>query len=553
MANVPPPIVADNPAGQPPTFTVRNAMILCGVPDVIFWNGMTQAERIASELFDDDFQICMDIKLEDVRSGLKTLAELRVAEGRCSVLPGARRKINAFIQWTRDQIRNGRNPSNFPFPVAESRKYLDRLVTHTKFIDESEHANKPQLFTNDMKWSDWAPTFVGFLAQIPGRNGVGLDYVVRENPNSDPTPRQNFLEEYVAMAPLHGPAFVNDSKKVLDYLNQFIVGHDVAEGAAEPVRATNDGRIVFQAIEGKFEGTGVLQNKRAKAETMIDTLYYTGENKYMPWEKFETEITKAYAIVDRAEGRQVHSDEMKLRKLQKDRIRADFLKVNHSTIEARCAEIPMTMTFDTAISVYRNAVQGKFPQGRTGTNSSGRRQAAEINRNRSNNQGNDGNRGNFHGGHGRGGGQRNRNGGGRGSGRPRNHPDQETIVLQNGQHIKYHPSYNFTPDEMRNMTSGQRNRLTRERQEYRERNGRGGRLTNRERDSQIAELRSVVSSLRGDRTNRGDGDSNHEDVPDQVETETVNQSQISQVSIGSSGSGMGGRNRQARRRLQAPR
>lgn len=32
-------------------------------------------------------------------------------------------------------------------------------------------------------------------------------------------------------------------------------------------------------------------------------------------------------------------------------------------IHRRCAEMPMTMTFQTALKIYRTAVQNQFPQG----------------------------------------------------------------------------------------------------------------------------------------------------------------------------------------------
>jgi hypothetical protein len=44
----------------PPQYTVYNAIMLCGVIDPTYFNGTTKAERIATEIFDDDFQSCMD-------------------------------------------------------------------------------------------------------------------------------------------------------------------------------------------------------------------------------------------------------------------------------------------------------------------------------------------------------------------------------------------------------------------------------------------------------------------------------------------------------------
>jgi hypothetical protein len=47
-------------AAIPPVFTVHNAMVACGVNDVVLFDGDTPAERIAADLFGDDFATCMD-------------------------------------------------------------------------------------------------------------------------------------------------------------------------------------------------------------------------------------------------------------------------------------------------------------------------------------------------------------------------------------------------------------------------------------------------------------------------------------------------------------
>src|SRR5210317_1853701 len=324
---------ANNAAAAPPTYDVKDAMIKCGISNTNNYAGTSPAERIATQIFDDDFQSCMDLQMDELNRALKILATLPRNQGQVIIMPLAKRKMKAFIQWTRDQIRNGRDPKRFEFPVADTTKLLDRMETHDRFRLDAEHAPKPQMFTKDMKWEDWSTTFVEYLGCLSGRSGDPL--------------------KYVKMAKLSGNAYVQDNRKVLTLINQFIVGNDVAEGAVRPLNTQSDGRAAFQALERKYMGDGILQNKVSKAEQTIDSLYYTGENSYMPWEKFEAELIGAYAVMDKHYKRQAYADETKLRKLQKDRIRADFLKLNHASIQARCSDIPMTMTFTTAIAIYR--------------------------------------------------------------------------------------------------------------------------------------------------------------------------------------------------------
>ena len=82
----------------------------------------------------------------------------------------------------------------------------------------------------------------------------------------------------------------------------------------------------------------------------------------MWWTKFEQELQRAHAILDADAGQQVYNDAMKIRQLQ-DKIQCDWLVNHKATVDAEIAKIPMTMTFATAMSIYRNAVNAKYPPG----------------------------------------------------------------------------------------------------------------------------------------------------------------------------------------------
>ena len=62
------------------TFTVHEAMTACGVDDVALFNGFTQAQRLAFEIFDNEFISYMDKTLEEVDEDLKTYLSLTAAQ-----------------------------------------------------------------------------------------------------------------------------------------------------------------------------------------------------------------------------------------------------------------------------------------------------------------------------------------------------------------------------------------------------------------------------------------------------------------------------------------
>ena len=70
---------------------------------------------------------------------------------------------------------------------------------------------------------------MNYLRTLPGRNGVPLSYIVRDNDDPDPISCSSFLDEYVTMSPLQGPAYIEDAGVVHTLFASLIAGNDTAE------------------------------------------------------------------------------------------------------------------------------------------------------------------------------------------------------------------------------------------------------------------------------------------------------------------------------------
>ena len=528
-------IVPQVPGLVPPPqmSSVHDAMVSCGVDDTAgnTHEGRTQATRVASDIFFDSYDTVAKKSMTHLENEFKTYANLTVANGKIPLNPGIKNRIKAFVQWTRDEIRLGRNPARLAYVTGDEARLLERMREHDRYVSESSTLAsdaKPATFTNDDNWEEFDRKFQGYLRLIPGSNGVPLLYVIRTNVTPNPMPQPDYLDEYINAAPLVGTSYIADNQKAF-VLFQALIAHEQALSVIMTQNTTTDGRSTYFAVKRLFEGSGIMQTKVTNAEKTIRFIKYKGEiPPYMWWTKFEQELLRAYAVIDTDAGQGVYNDAQKLRQLQ-EKIQCDWLANHKATVDAEIAKIPMTMTFATALSIYRNAVNRKHPPGapiqRRG---GGRRGISEVTRGR----GQEGqNRHGGHGGRGRGHAGRGRRGGNR------NHPDQETIVLKNRQHIQYHPSYLFTREELQQMTQGQRDRLKRERAEYRERQGISSRQQRTTQRQQIQALMSEVATLRSVQEQMS--------IPGDI---NVNRrTDVSQVTTGSSGGGIiGGRNQQAR-------
>jgi hypothetical protein len=519
--------------------TVHDAMIACGVNDANVYDGMTPAERLAFDVFIDEFETCMDKTFDELDSDFKSYSELTVAQGQIRLLPGTKRNVKAFIQWVRDERRLGRDPSNTPFPVAQAAALLRRYKTHYQYIKKSStvsEAAKPDKFTSSTKWNDWYPSFLNYLRAIPGRNGVPLKYVCRPFDGPDPTPHPDFLDDYIAMAPLGGDAFAIDAAEVHTYLVNFIAGNNTAETKIQPHESVTNGRIDYIALKDHYEGVGIHANEITKAELTLKTLFYSGEKKpHMYWDLFEQELTHAYTIYDRREGRVVHSNEMKLRALI-SKVDADFLNATKAGIGIELTRIPMTMTFEQALASFRNEVNRKFPPQMTSLPRT-RRYVNEVRGGRG--------RG-YNPGRGRGPGRGHRNG------QQRTRTDSKMISLTDGSVIEYHASFKFPQAIYAKFKQDDKDRLYQERQEWKKRK-RGNGDGNRSVQSLQSTLADTQRQLRELQQQRHIQELRHQLTHAQSQSVGNHPTDISvnahtQVSQVTGSTMMGGRNEQANRK-----
>ena len=146
-------------------FTVVDALIACGVNNAVLFMEQTQAQQIASDIFDDTFNSCRDITFKELDEHFKTYFDLSLVQGQICLNPGVRKNIKAFVQWTRDELRLGRDPSDTAFPILQVTDLICRYHTHEKYKTDSNtlaEAAKPEKFKEATKWEDWKPTFVNY-------------------------------------------------------------------------------------------------------------------------------------------------------------------------------------------------------------------------------------------------------------------------------------------------------------------------------------------------------------------------------------------------------
>ena len=244
------------------------------------------------------FTTSKDVTFKELDDHFKTYSELTVAQGQIRLRPGVQKNNKAFVQWTRDELRLGRDPSILPFPVGQGSDLIRRYKTHEKYQNDSRtlaKAAKPERFEESIKWEDWKPTFLNYIHAIPGRDGVSLKYICRDKDEADPIPNEDFIGNYVAMAPLTGDSNAIDTVQIHTFLVNFVSGNDTAAATIQGLLRPNDGREAFKRLVEHYKGVGIHAIDIRKADEVIKNLFYAGEKPpHMWWAEFEKKLTRAF-------------------------------------------------------------------------------------------------------------------------------------------------------------------------------------------------------------------------------------------------------------------
>ena len=65
-------------------------MVICGINNENQFQGMTQAQRFATDIFSNSFDICLDKTVEEVNNDIKQYVSLTQNQGQIRITPGNR-------------------------------------------------------------------------------------------------------------------------------------------------------------------------------------------------------------------------------------------------------------------------------------------------------------------------------------------------------------------------------------------------------------------------------------------------------------------------------
>ena len=113
------------------------------------------------------------------------------------------------------------------------------------------------------------------------------------------------------------------------------------------------------ALKDHYEGAGVHVVNSVQDDKVLN-FFFLGENKaHMWWDEFETQLTGELNYYYCLEKRGVHSNDMRLRILNR-KILAGFLKATKASINLELTKTSVMITYENALAVFCSQVNKKF-------------------------------------------------------------------------------------------------------------------------------------------------------------------------------------------------
>ena len=281
-----------------------------------------QRASISTEAGFNSLHDLNDIEEKDIRDMAGSFQKRTIAN---RINFGMRRTkwLIAMMHWVQDFYRCSKQPTiddfisanDFKQALSTAAQRASLRKVDTDQVDTISKAASPGKLKDERKWPEWYPPFVNYLSTIPGVYGVPLSYVVRENQAPDHTRdcEGDFTEEIIACAPLNGPKFRADARKVHQLLKNFLTAES-AEQLIRPLAPRGNGRDDVLELRCHYEGEGNQSRRIASADKYRKTLHYKSE-RAMPWETFLDRMQKKFNIY-KEEGEEM-TENAKLHELLK--------------------------------------------------------------------------------------------------------------------------------------------------------------------------------------------------------------------------------------------
>ena len=117
------------------------AIIYCGVINGFFFEENTHAERLATNIFDDEFNTFMDKTVDGLEGYFKYYSIFTSIQGQLNLNTATKSNGRAFLERTEDILRLGEDPAQVQFPITDATDFIQCQKLHAAYIIKSKRVS----------------------------------------------------------------------------------------------------------------------------------------------------------------------------------------------------------------------------------------------------------------------------------------------------------------------------------------------------------------------------------------------------------------------------
>ena len=258
MATLPPQVLIPFQPASP----VPVVIDVTAYDTVLDWIGFTiPAQRAAIMADITELEDYADLKEKHMQSLADSFARRAVADGRLIVGVSRTKRLTELIQWVSDFKRVGEKITIAGWNKASYREAILFAAGRAancaaqKAAEKSSDNTATEKLKDDRNWNMWITAFHDMLRARLGVSGVPLSYIICESDEPEPGFHQTYEEKCISNAPLSGPNFEADTKRVHNIIIQLVQGEH-SEQWINKLKSKQDGHADLKALTSYYQGEG---------------------------------------------------------------------------------------------------------------------------------------------------------------------------------------------------------------------------------------------------------------------------------------------------------
>jgi len=156
------------------------------------------------------------------------------------------KQLKATLHWVQDFARvsevptlDGLTQESFKAAISIAAQRADIRKKEAKDTSSVSSEASPGKLKDNKKWQEWITGCKNMLSTLLGVSGVPLLYVIREKEKAEPEGHNTFVQKCIACAPLTGPHFEADARKVHQLATTFTQGETSEQWIKRHVKKQN--------------------------------------------------------------------------------------------------------------------------------------------------------------------------------------------------------------------------------------------------------------------------------------------------------------------------